>query len=198
MSSDIDFASDVGNADTADLAEIQGMIREMADLETRIKDVKQFLKDLEEKRSLIESVSLPNAMDALQIPMVGLPDGRVCRVNAVIKANLPSKTAVDKARGDAGEELRARLEAGLAWLRSNDAEGMIKNQVVADMGKGEDEKAYQLLNLASELNVACSRHETVHPQTLSAFVREKIEAGEDIPMDTFAVYTGRIAKITAK
>jgi hypothetical protein len=37
--------------------------------------------------------------------------------------------------------------------------------------------------------------ESVHPQTLNAFVKEQLTSGKDLPADLFGVYVGSRAKL---
>ena len=46
------------------------------------------------------------------------------------------------------------------------------------------------------MGVAFVEAESVHPQTLAAFAREKLKAGEEVPLDLLGLYAGRQAKVT--
>ena len=41
-----------------------------------------------------------------------------------------------------------------------------------------------------------TQKEWVEPMTLKAFVREQVEKGADLPLETFNVYIGQKSKIT--
>ena len=67
----------------------------------------------------------------------------------------------------------AKKEEAFNWLRSNGLGDLIKNEVPVQKLK-------------------------VEPMTLKALVRERIEAGQDMPSDLFNVFAGNRTKITRK
>lgn len=81
------------------------------------------------------------------------------------------------------------------WLADNNHDSLIKNDVIAKFGKGENEKAKKLVSVISELGYGVEQKMYVHPQTLKAFVKEQIEKGVDFPQDLFGVHTGYITTI---
>ena len=97
---------------------------------------------------------------------------------------------------------RARLvpehaEAGLKWLEDNGYGGVIKHEVVIPFGRdpGPD---YQLtLRFLAEEQVLFNDVTTVHPQTLTAMMRELLARGETVPAEPFGLYTGTVATIKA-
>lgn len=85
--------------------------------------------------------------------------------------------------------------AALEWLRGNGAEDLIKNELHAHFDRGQDNIAG---DVAGKLNEAGIRYEQtvgVHPSTLKAYARERMEHGEDVPLELLGLYAGRIAEI---
>ena len=83
------------------------------------------------------------------------------------------------------------------FLRKNKADSIIKSVLTINVGKGNAKAVAELIKLAKTFRLPCERDETVHPQTLSKYIRELLEKGAEVPFDTFAVFTGKKAKITA-
>ncbi len=83
-----------------------------------------------------------------------------------------------------------------AWLRDHNFDGIIKTAVQAAFGKGEAQRAADACAILIEAGYDASVTDSVHPQTLKSFVREQLEAGNEIPIDTFGIFEFRIAKIT--
>lgn len=83
------------------------------------------------------------------------------------------------------DETRA---AGLDWLIKNKHGGLIKTQVSVSHSRGEREKALELIKTLDELGIRADLQESVHHTTLKAFVRERLEKGDPIPMDVFNVF----------
>ena len=92
----------------------------------------------------------------------------------------------------------ANREAAYSWLRSNGLGDIIKNDITVSFGRDEDNKAAEYANLARGQGFEPTQKLKVEPMTLKALVRERIEAGKDMPMDIFNVFVGNRTKITRK
>ena len=73
------------------------------------------------------------------------------------------------------------MESAYNWLRENGLADIIKNEVAVQFGKGEDNKAEQLLTLAEQEGYEPTQKQKVEPMTLKALYRERVEAGLDMP-----------------
>ena len=91
----------------------------------------------------------------------------------------------------------AKKPEAFNWLRDNNHEDIIKNQVVVSFNNNEDNVAGAFYSDAVSGGHDVQRKETVHNGTLRAFVRDMRAKGIQIPVDTFGVYEGRIAKISS-
>jgi hypothetical protein len=89
-----------------------------------------------------------------------------------------------------GSISRDNQEDAFKWLRDNGYDDIIKNQVVLKFGRAEDEKADQIYSDLASKGLDADRNIKVEPMTLKGFIREMIENGKDIPMETFGVYVG--------
>ena len=88
------------------------------------------------------------------------------------------------------------------WLRDHGFGDLIKNEVTVTFGKGEDEDAKKLVWNINEMVSQDALHfgglvqeERVHPSTLKCFVREQLRKGAAIPVETFKIFTGEVAKL---
>ena len=91
-----------------------------------------------------------------------------------------------------------QVESAFQWLRDNGLGDIIKNEVAVQFGKGEDNKAEQLLGLAVREGYEPSQKQKVEPMTLKALFRERIEAGLDMPSDFFHTFVKDQTKIGRK
>ena len=91
-----------------------------------------------------------------------------------------------------------RKERNAKWLRDQGLGDIIKNNVFVTFGKGEDNKAEQLLNLAAENGFQPQQKSDVAWMTLTALFRERIESGLDMPSDVFSTWIKDKTKITRK
>lgn len=81
------------------------------------------------------------------------------------------------------------------WLKNNHLDGLIKHQISTSFNRQEGELAKKVVEILDSIGVSYTDKESVHPQTLNAFVKERIEAGKDIPQTMFGVYIGQTTKI---
>ena len=81
------------------------------------------------------------------------------------------------------------------WLIDNNHGDLIKNEVKLKFSRGEEEAADKIVNelLAKGLNP--QQVKSVHSGTLSAFVKEQLSEGAEIPEQLLGVYIGRKAII---
>ncbi len=90
------------------------------------------------------------------------------------------------------------MESAYNWLRENQLGDIIKNEVSVQFGKGEDNKAEQLLDLAAREGYEPSQRSKVEPMTLKALYRERVEAGLDMPSQFFNIFIKDQTKIGRK
>ena len=89
-------------------------------------------------------------------------------------------------------------EAAYKWLRDNGLGDIIKNDVVVSFGRHEDNKAVEYANLAKSSGYQPTQKLKVEPMTLKALVRERIEAGKDMPTEIFNIFVGNKTTIKRK
>lgn len=179
----------------------QHLITVQADVAIRENELKRCKDELRK----IEEEQLPNLMDELGLATFSLKDGVTkIDIKSFLKASLPSQVAITKATDP---EVRARLverrTEGLGWLREGQGKSLIKDVVTIDIPSARSSKTAQcnamerkvnsLLNHARKLHLVTDRSETVHTQSLTSYLKEMLEKGIDIPMNTFAVFEGRKA-----
>lgn len=90
-------------------------------------------------------------------------------------------------------------ETAFDWLRDTNNEGIIKNEIKIELARGDDEQAQRVSDLLDEKGIPATRKETIHYQTLNAFIREAVndpELNESLPKEAFGVYETR--KVTIK
>jgi len=80
--------------------------------------------------------------------------------------------------------------AAFRWLLDNGFGGIIKVLVAVQFGKGEHDQAQKVAAALQKKyrNNQVALEENVHPATLKAFVKERMTAGEPVPVDLFGVY----------
>ena len=67
---------------------------------------------------------------------------------------------------------------------------IIKNEILVSFGRNEDNKAADYAALAQERGFQPTQKLKVEPMTLKALVRERIEAGKEMPTELFNIFVG--------
>jgi hypothetical protein len=91
-----------------------------------------------------------------------------------------------------------RRELAYNWLRDQNLGDIIKNNVSVTFGRGEDNKAQQLLDLAASNGFNPQQKSDVAWNTLTALFQERVESGLDMPSDVFSTWIKDKTKITRK
>lgn len=176
----LDFERDATSTPgDAVLAAVRTLAERQLMLENSLAEIDDQRAEVAEELRRVREVDLPLAMEEVGLESFSLTTGEKVEIKKTIKASIP-----------ASERDRA-----FAWLRDNGHGSLIKNEAVASFGRGEDKKAQQLVKFCTTNSIEVNRKESVHPQTLSAFVREQLEAGTRIPMETLGVIQLQEAKI---
>ncbi len=157
-------------------------ILELKDFEDEIANAEESLKKLKEKARTISSIEIPAMMDEMQITKLKLKDGEAVEIKKVYGASIP----------------KDKQEAAFTWLRNNGVVDMIKNDITVTFGRGEDNKASEYATLAKGQGYEPVQKVGVHPQTLKAVVRERVESGQNMPTDLFNTFVGNQTKINRR
>ena len=158
-----------------EVQKMEKITEEIQLLEERVKDKK---KDLEH----ISGEVIPTMMSEMGLSQLKLMDGSMIDVKPFYNATIT----------------QANKEAAFNWLRTNGLADIIKNEVVVSFGRGEDNKAAEYAELAKGQGLQPAQKLKVEPMTLKALVRERIEAGKEMPTDIFSVFVGNKTTIKRK
>jgi len=139
------------------------------DIELQISLYESMLKDYKERHRRQSQEIVPNMMAELEINSFELDNGYKVSIKDSYFASIPE----------------ANLYACFEWLRGNGLDGIIKTVVAANFGKGEDQEAQKVLDMLTEAGVVADVKSTIHPQTLKAFVKERITKGLDFDLELF-------------
>ena len=168
------------NVNDDGIQSISVLAETQVDLEKQIEDKENEMKVLKEKHRRISQDLLPEALLEAGVSEFKLKDGTKVSTLTYYSARI---TPDDR-------------EEAFNWLRENDFADLIKNTVSVSFGRDEDDAAKELLDELSSNGMNTTQKEWVEPMTLKAFVREQVEKGADLPLETFNVYIGQKSKIT--
>ena len=181
-----EMASDAGsNEDTIDklkddqLDSISKLANEAASLERKIADTEQLLKDHKQSLHKITDEQLPEALETMGLQKFTLKDGAEIAVKPIYAASIP----------------KDRKEEAFQWLRDHAFGDLVKNNVTVTFGRGEDTIAKDFVNMCGAQGFTPSQLEKVEPMTLKAWLRERVEAGDAVPLDLFGAFISQRATI---
>ena len=180
---DIDFEEDQQQLiEKTDIQTLARYCNELADIENNINNLEKQLKKQKEQADKIGSEIIPNLLAEQGLSSLKLADGSSVDIRKSYNCTIK----------------KDQVESAFQWLRDNGLGDIIKNEVAVQFGKGEDNKAEQLLGLAVREGYEPSQKQKVEPMTLKALFRERIEAGLDMPSDFFHTFVKDQTKIGRK
>jgi hypothetical protein len=167
-------------ADQQDAMKKTGNIQSLADqverlelCDDRIADIENDLKMMKKKRDHISGEVIPTMMSEMGLAELKLHDGSHLKVSTSYRATITE----------------ANKEAAFNWLRENGLGDIIKNEISVSFGRNEDNKAADYAELAKSSGFQPTQKMKVEPMTLKALVRERIEAGKEMPTEIFGVFS---------
>ena len=187
MSENIKDMMSEDSTDLLDNVEINTIASECVKLKSKedeIVELEEQLKKKKEEADYISSSVIPELLAEQGLSEIKLSDGSKVSVRKEFRATVPKDDA--------------RRESCLQWLRDQGLGDIIKNNVTVSFGKGEDDKAEQLLQLAADNGFEPQQKSDVAWNTLSALYQERIEAGLDMPSDSFSLWIKDKTKISRK
>jgi Asp-tRNA(Asn)/Glu-tRNA(Gln) amidotransferase B subunit len=131
---------------------------------------------IKEKKKQIQHISgevIPTMMSEMGLAELKLHDGSHLKVSTSYRAHISE----------------ANKEAAYNWLRENGLGDIIKNEISVSFGRNEDNKAADYAELAKGQGFQPTQKMKVEPMTLKALVRERIEAGKEMPTEIFGVFS---------
>ena len=155
---------------------IQSLADQVEALEFVIKNIEgaeDNLKDLKKKRDHISGEVIPTMMSEMGLAELKLHDGSHLKVSTSYKAHISE----------------ANKEQAFNWLRDNGLGDIIKNEISVSFGRNEDNKAADYAELAKGQGFQPTQKMKVEPMTLKALVRERAEAGKDMPTELFGIFS---------
>jgi hypothetical protein len=180
----IDFETDQAKVITK-TENIQSLADQVERLENLNQEIEKKEKDLKQRKKDLEHLSgevIPTMMSEMGLAHLKLMDGSSVDVKPHYSANITI----------------ANKEAAYNWLRNNGLGDIIKNEISVSFGRNEDNKAADYAALAQERGFQPTQKLKVEPMTLKALVRERIEAGKEMPTEIFNIFIGNKTTIKRK
>lgn len=166
-------------SDDKNLSQIERLIKAY---EKAKKEKEECEKKLETAKKLVdrfETQDIPSALQDMGISKFTTSEGVEVKCETVIRASIPKTNTIP----------------ALNWLIANGHEGLIKQELKVNLPRNDFAKADELVGIIKEHHNEVDRKMSVHPQTLSKFVRDEKEKGNSVPDDLFSVFEQPTTKI---
>ena len=180
----IDFEKDQQEViqKTDNIQTLADQVEKLNSLQQRIELQEDNLKSTKKEFDHLSGEVIPTMMAEMGLSHLKLMDGS----SVDVKPNYSASISV------------ANREKAFNWLRENGLGDIIKNEISVSFGRNEDNKAADYAALAEERGFQPTQKLKVEPMTLKALVRERLEAGKEMPTEIFNVFVGNKTTIKRK
>jgi len=182
--SNIDFEKDqqevIKKTDT--VQSLADQVERLESLQTRLELQEDNIKNTKKELEYVSGEIIPTMMAEMGLAHLKLMDGSSVDVKPHYSATIT----------------QANKEAAFNWLRNNGLGDIIKNEISVSFGRNEDTRAADYAELAKGRGFSPTQKLKVEPMTLKALVRERIEAGKEMPTELFNVFVGNKTTIKRK
>ena len=170
--------------DNVEVTTIAAECQKLKSLQDDIDRAEEHVDNLKKMADDISSRVIPELLAEQGLTSLKLADGSSVTVKREYRCTLPKEDE--------------RRQSAYNWLRENGLGDIIKNNVSVTFGRGEDDKAQQLLDLAASNGFEPNQKSDVAWNTLTALFQERVESGLDMPSDVFSTWIKDTTKITRK
>jgi len=180
----IDFEKDQQEVlkKTDNIRSLADQVERLESLQSRLELQEENIKSTKKELEHLSGEVIPTMMAEMGLSHLKLMDGSSVDVKPHYSANI---TVANK-------------EAAFNWLRNNGLGDIIKNEISVSFGRNEDTRAADYADLAKSHGFQPTQKLKVEPMTLKALVRERIEAGKEMPTEIFNVFIGNKTTIKRK
>ena len=158
---------------TTNIKTLSDEVLKLRAMEDQLKIMEDALKNKKKEIDRISGEVIPTMLSEMGLSQLKLADGSAVDVKPFYSASISAQNK-DKA---------------YQWLRNNGLGDIIKNEISVSFGRNEDNKAANYAELAKSNGFQPTQKLKVEPMTLKALVRERIEAGKEMPTEIFGVFS---------
>ena len=167
---------------TSNIKSLAEEVKKLRTMEDQITLQEEALKSSKRELEIVSGEIIPTLLSEMGLSSLKLADGSSVDVKPFYSATITVQNR----------------EKAFNWLRINGLGDIIKNEISVSFGRNEDNKAANYAELAKGQGYQPTQKLKVEPMTLKALVRERVEAGKEMPTDIFNVFVGNRTKITRK
>ena len=167
---------------TRNVGKLADKIQEMQAVQKALEADEEQIKQKKKHLDYLSGEVFPTMLSEMGLSFLKLADGSSIEVKTNYSATIT----------------QAKKEEAFKWLRENGLGDIIKNEISVSFGRNEDNKAADYAELAKGRGFQPTQKLKVEPMTLKALVRERIEAGKEMPTGLFNIFVGNKTTIKRK
>ena len=167
---------------TRNVDKLADKIQEMQAVQKALEADEEQIKQKKKHLDYLSGEVIPTMLSEMGLSFLKLADGSSIEVKTNYSATIT----------------QAKKEEAFKWLRENGLGDIIKNEISVSFGRNEDNKAADYAELAKGQGFEPVQKLKVEPMTLKALVRERIEAGKEMPTELFNIFVGNKTTIKRK
>ena len=180
----IDFEKDQEQVldKTTNINKLADKIKELQAQQEQLQQQEDAIKQKKKDIEYLSGEVIPTMLSEMGLSFLKLQDGSSVEVKTNYSATIT----------------QAKKAEAFNWLRENGLGDIIKNEISVSFGRNEDNKAADYAELAKSQGLDPMQKLKVEPMTLKALVRERLEAGKEMPTELFNIYVGNKTTIKRK
>ena len=160
-----------GTPTNIELEEISKLAEQQMVLESEVKEYEELLSQKKDELRHIQEVLLPEAMAS-----IGLSEFKLaCGAKVTVKDEVYASIRADY------------MVPAVKWLDGMGLGDIVKDDVTVKFGRGDSDKAKDIVSYAQAQGYNVTEKLSVHPQTLKAVVKEQLARGVQFPEEYFSV-----------
>jgi hypothetical protein len=163
-----------------ELHQLSTMVHNQVKLEAEIARAEDELAAKKEQLKTLAEIKIPETLLGMGLSELKLSTGEIVSVTKFYACKIPDNCA----------------DEAFDWLRNSGNGDIIKNNLILNFGKGEDDLAKEVAQELLKRGLSPEQKIFVHPMTLKSFVRERIENNEELPTNLFGVFVGNKTKVS--
>lgn len=166
----------------AELALVSSLAQLQMDRELEVARAEDALRTAKDALRQISEVDLPEAMREVGIKTFTTTDGLTIKVKPEVQVSIAI----------------ANREAAYQWLIDHGFEGLLKLDVKVHFDRGDRNSANKLADQLRKKGIEVNVEQSVHSQTLKAFVKERIadtETEVEFPLELFGAWPYTVAVV---
>lgn len=178
MEEDVSTAAS-NSVESAGLGKVGELARKIREKEHALANLEEMAAKAKQELLKLTDEDLPAVMQEIGLRSFKLDDGSTVEIKPLYGGHIKADNK----------------PAAFDWLRDHGYGDIIKNTVTVAFGAGDDEKANQFVLDVLHQGLQPEQKTDVNAQTLKAWVKERVEAGQEFPMNLFGAFVGQRATI---